>query len=512
MSWATKSWATLAALLLAAISVAVTLSLIDYPLGVAWDELVKLRGVRTGRYAYYHPLFMIDLAQAAALVVHPADLPSLAQLVRVLGALAGGVMVFATFSLARLVLPNLPALAAAAATAVTPLFIVHARLFKEDIFVAAFLVLALAALIRLLQEPAPHRAILLGLLVGLAAGSKYIGTLILPFAIIAILIVRTPGPERRWLRAATVTGISIGTFLLLMLPAIRRIDRWRRGVNFELTHSMLGHDVPLPLRLTWGLFHLRESLWPGLGTPLFALGLIGLAAPLVAARERRMPLALIASFTLLWYAVHEATPLKPFPDFSRYMLPLVPLVPLFIILGASFIYELLSRWDRRGAIAAIAVLLAAVPALSMSLRINSPDVDPRNVVPPIVVASGARVVFDRYSDYQLSRTILGLLSRPTKDVADIVVTSNLAYDRFDFSVPRKGSNSAKRAAYYRELSSRPHLDVSNGRPTLAYFNPVVRIVALDGSVARLEKIAADIRAAAPGLTVRLIDQAPNSKE
>ena len=56
----------------------------------------------------------------------------------------------------------------------------HARLFKEDIFVAAFLVLALAALIRLLQEPAPHRAILLGLLVGLAAGSKYIGTLILP--------------------------------------------------------------------------------------------------------------------------------------------------------------------------------------------------------------------------------------------------------------------------------------------------------------------------------------------
>ena len=84
--------------------------------------------------------------------------------------------------------------------------------------------------------------------------------------------------------------------------------------------------MPLPLRLTWGLFHLRESLWPGLGTPLFALGLIGLAAPLVAARERRMPLLLIASFTLLWYAVHEATPLKPFPDFSRYMLPLVPLL------------------------------------------------------------------------------------------------------------------------------------------------------------------------------------------
>ncbi|HEY9521269.1 MAG TPA: hypothetical protein VIQ39_06950 [Methyloceanibacter sp.] len=59
---------------------------------------------------------------------------------------------------------------------------------------------------------------------------------------------------------------------------------------------------------------------------------------------------------------------------------------------------------------------------------------------------------------------------------------------------------------------RLHLDVSNGRPTLAHFNPVVRIVALDGSVARLEKIAAEIRAAAPGLTVQLIEPAQKGAE
>jgi hypothetical protein len=35
---------------------------------------------------------------------------------------------------------------------------------------------------------------------------------------------------------------------------------------------------------------------------------------------------------------------------------------------------------------------------------------------------------------------------------------------------------------------------------------------MDGSVERLEKIAADIQAAAPGLTVRMIDQAPPSNE
>jgi hypothetical protein len=147
----------------------------------------------------------------------------------------------------------------------------------------------------------------------------------------------------------------------------------------------------------------------------------------------------------------------------------------------------------------------------MSLRINSHDVDPRTIIPPIIAASGARVVYDRYSGYQRNgRRILGLRLRPTKDTADIVVTSNLAYDRFEFYAARKGSVQADSAA--RQLSARPHLDVSNGRPTLAYFNPVVRIVAMEGSVARLETIAADIHAAAPGLTVRLIDQALPSNE
>jgi hypothetical protein len=34
----------------------------------------------------------------------------------------------------------------------------------------------------------------------------------------------------------------------------------------------------------------------------------------------------IAAFAVLWYAVHELSPLKPFPNFARYMLPLAPLL------------------------------------------------------------------------------------------------------------------------------------------------------------------------------------------
>lgn len=129
------------------------------------------------------------------------------------------------------------------------------------------------------------------------------------------------------------------------------------------------------------------------------------------------------------------------------------------------------------------------------------------VVPSIVEASGARVIFDRYSDYQRNRRILGVRLPPTKDMADIVVTSNLAYDRFALDAA-----PGSMAAFYRGLSSRPHLDVSNGRPTVGYFNPVVRVVALDGSVDRLNKIAGAIRMVAPSLTVRLIEPPAKSNE
>lgn len=78
-----------------------------------------------------------------------------------------------------------------------------------------------------------------------------------------------------------------------------------------------------------------------------------------------------------------------------------------------------------------AVMLAAIPALWMSARTNFPDADPRAVVPPIVEASGGRVVIDRYADYDRTRRILGLRLRPSKDTEDVVVTANLAYDRFD---------------------------------------------------------------------------------
>jgi hypothetical protein len=64
------------------------------------------------------------------------------------------------------------------------------------------------------------------------------------------------------------------------------------------------------------------------------------------------------------------------------------------------------------------------------------------------------------------------------------------------------------AGYYYGLDALPHLDVLNGRPSRGYFNPVLRVVAMDGRVERLDRIAETIRAAAPDFDVRIVQQGP----
>jgi hypothetical protein len=153
---------------------------------------------------------------------------------------------------------------------------------------------------------------------------------------------------------------------------------------------------------------------------LLVLGLLGLAAPILAPPERRMPLGLIAGFALFWYAVHELVPLKPYPDITRYMLPMAPLLA---ILATSFFYELFRRRDQRAIIAAVIVAAAAIPALVTSVRINGGGQDPRAVVPQILAATGVRIATDRYTDYDASRDFIGEpWLRPTANTADIAVT------------------------------------------------------------------------------------------
>jgi hypothetical protein len=258
--------------------------------------------------------------------------------------------------------------------------------------------------------------------------------------------------------------------------------------------------------LTYGLFHLQRSLLPGIGAPLLTLGLLGFITPWLAPPERRRPLLVLAAFAALWLLVHEIAPFKPFPNFQRYM---VPVVPLLVILGAAFVYELCRRlhpaWSTTATTAVI--LAAAAPALYSALRIaGPPEEDLRRIVPPVVLRDTPNAAFDHYATLGGAGGQSAVRGTPPAEHTSILVTSNLTYDRYGGfgSADVQPHETRGRAAAYRNLFTHPYLELSNGRPTFAFFNPVLRIVALDGDTEHLRSIAAALRRDHPNVSVALV--------
>jgi hypothetical protein len=501
--------ATVLALALAAAFAGVLLQAIDFPLGTTPDEPSKALQILERRpYNYNHPLLMLEVARAANAFAGFTDPQAVVELGRALAVVAGALAIFATFLLACEVLPAPAALGAAVATAVIPAMTVHARYFKEDIFALLFLLIALIALIETLKAPTRARSLMLGGAIGLATAAKYVALIALPFAVAFLLLDASTKEARRGRLALSglVTLSALAVFALIELPALLDYSQFQASLDGNLLHAAYGHDVRLPLSLTFGVFHLRHSLVPGLGWPLLILGLLGLATPWLAPPERRRPLMVISLFALVWYAAHEISPLKPYPGFARYM---VPVAPLLVILGGAFIYELARRRMQVTAsalLAAAVLLVAALPALYLSLRINAPaQENPRSVISALDFGNDGRVAFDSYTRFAgpAGRVDSG---PPETATADIFVTSSFRYDRFTYagSHAQRG-RTRKMAAAYAALFEKPYLEVTNGRPAYAFFNPVLRIVALDGDPARLQPIASKLRKAAPGFGIRLVN-------
>jgi hypothetical protein len=295
-----------------------------------------------------------------------------------------------------------------------------------------------------------------------------------------------------------------GVFGIIEVPAVLAGYKFLSDLWGESIHAVRGHVIALPITLTWGTFHLRESLWPGLGPLLTILGLIGLSAPLFASPERRQPLAVIAGFVFIWYLSHELSPLKPYPDFARYM---VPLAPLLVILGAASIHEWTERYrPGAGAMGSIvALFVAAIPAwwISLSINVRAYD-DPRRLLPEIMAISNGHVVVDSYAGYQVAPFLSQRDVLPTAADTRIVVTSSFNYVRYQRygALPQQSAKTRSVARFYAQILAMPRLDVSNGHPSFGFFNPTTTIIAMDGNMERLLPIAKMIKRIAPSMIVQ----------
>jgi predicted membrane-bound mannosyltransferase len=158
---------TLLALAISVCFAVILLGTIGFPLVTHADEPSKALAVLKHRNNFNHPLLMLHLGRGANALAGFATAPNVIELGRTLAVIAGALAVFATYLLARQVLPAPASLAAATATAVAPLVAMHARFFKEDIFALPFVLFSLLLLIEVLKTPTRGRALLLGVAAGL---------------------------------------------------------------------------------------------------------------------------------------------------------------------------------------------------------------------------------------------------------------------------------------------------------------------------------------------------------
>ena len=459
------------------------------PLGVAFDEKLKVDFVIKGEENFQHPLLMLQIVRAAVLATGAVGKEGVLELGRLAAALSGGLFVFSACALARRAMGDVAALGAGLLTAVAPLTVLHAQLFKEDIFLAPWLILGLYALDRLIETPTWRRAVLFGLAAGLAVSSKYIGVVLLALSLLPPLWVDTD--IRRYYRMVALSAVVAAlVFCIVDYPLFTNPHIFAGGVKSEVDHSLSGHLIVLYGWQSNFLFTWTANLWPGLRAPLALAGLAG--ALLVAMQWRASPPVLrrLLIFAVVWYLLHELPPMKPYPEGARHMTVMAAVFAVFAAYAAEWLGTRLPERSRAFALVAMIAAIAIVPAFfSYRLVMSAPD-DTQLVVRRIGATLPEPVVWAKPATTEPSRE----LARPIEEIEQwpgFIVLNELFAEQYLKALTLRGQQRImrERAKSYEALMKRPALRVTSTAGSFAFRNVPHRIVALGGDPTALAAAA-----------------------
>jgi hypothetical protein len=272
---------------------------------------------------------------------------------RLLSASTGVVSVWLLYRTARRWFGHLEALVAAAFLALAFLHVRDSHFGVTDVTATCLGLASFACTVRFHAYPGRHTLVPAAALGGLAASTKYNLALILVPLAAAIALSADRRPAGKVVRDLVVAGAgAVAGFLVATPYALLDYPAFVEGLRGISTHLAGGHGADVGSG--WWV-HLTSSLRYGLGWPLLAAGLGGLALLLV---QRPQEGWLLALFPITYYALIGSGR----TTFARYIVPVVP----FLCLAAAFLVGTIAR--------------------AASARISS------GVRPPVVAAALAIVV------------------------------------------------------------------------------------------------------------------------
>ena len=466
-------------------SLALNLWNIDFPYGYHIDEPNKVEILKSGKHKFFHPLLMLEAARIANLALGFTEDQALVVLGRTINAFFGAGLVLLCYLVAKKIASATCALLTAIGAAVSPILVVHAHYFKEDILLTFGLMFTLLCFLRHREKPSSGRLLALGAATGLAFSAHYKGFLLVPFYGALPLIL----PENRDLKylrnMAAVLAIASATFCLVNWPLFLDTDNFLSNVGFEWRHALTGHDVKIGPWSQLFTFHLRESLIPGMTILPLLLGLGYLIKGLIRWRRTIEPERLLILFVLLFYLIPEISPLKPFPDFMRYMIPIVPVWIYFSFraLEELTVWRLLAKIKIIPAL--VGILSLAEPA-NQTIRLDyHMGRDTRIRAQEWLAAAKEKTLYETFAlpiaGPGMLWTAVGLdieIERRRKGTAYLMVSS-FSYDRFFFASRLEDQDPEvyKSHGFYEELFlCHPIQEIAPAYKTFAFSNPTIRIV------------------------------------
>lgn len=271
---------------------------------------------------------------------------------RFFSTIAASVVVAGVFAIGWLLIGRIrPAALAALFTLLNFTVYIQARIGMLDGFMAAFVVMAIVALLSAMRAPAGRampRLIAAGVLLGLAAGTKWAAVPFIGYAVLGVMVVRwRDGGGRAFAGVATlpammaIAGTSVAVYFLSFAPAffyandpltIAQLIPLQGRMYYQQTLPLPQHSYqsawwtwPLDIRPIWYLYEPVDGAVRGIllvGNPVILWG--GLAALIVCVvagiRARQPELLAVAALWFSSYAMWIIIP-KKLGFFYYYYLP-----------------------------------------------------------------------------------------------------------------------------------------------------------------------------------------------
>ena len=284
---------------------------------------------------------------------------------RAISATYGTLTILIVFCLARRLGANaIGALLAAAWTALLPLHVWDSHVAATDVMMTFWILATLLAAVHLQSAPRVSIALLAGLCLGLATGSKYTAAITCLAPLVAVLLAPVSWPRRVVLLGVVAAASLIACFLVTPFSFLRFRDLLV-AMAFENAHTNSHHygfSVPAAgFQYRRGLYQLLAA-WPfSFGLPLYLAAIVGtLRFAWKPARVRWIVLVFAAAFLCLTCRMNY-TPIRYY----------MPLLVLGTICAALWLGTELARTPRDARYWFMLALVLGITAYTTAFTVSS---------------------------------------------------------------------------------------------------------------------------------------------